>query len=161
MDDVDVGEIAELIKMLTPNTEVVFVDHDQYIKEARQHPLIRKQIDLGIYDEDSFDKEFLSVAKSYPDDRRIEVDLDLLVEHMKGVDLAAAYGYVAVVALHEYHHLIHHTGPPVSEMEQMRREVECHEFLTSNHPELMKHAQNAEAQSTIIQRVYSRMAGLA
>lgn len=154
-------EIREMFEGLMPNATVVEVDHDQYIANAKAHPFIRQQIRAGIYTEENIGEEFLSVAVTFADDRRVEIDTYLIESHMKGVDPAAAFGYVSSVALHEYHHMIHHGGPPVSAVEQMQREMECDEFLNKNYAEVMELAAKAEAQSTTIQRVYSRMAALA
>lgn len=151
----------EMFQGLMPGATVIEVDHDEYIAGAKQHPFIQQQIFAGIYDADNIGEEFLSVAKTYANEKVVEVDTYLIESHMKGVDLVAAFGYVASVALHEYHHLIHHGGPQVSVAEQMRREEECNEYLTTNHASVMEAAKEAERQSVTIQRVYSRMAALA
>lgn len=153
-------EIREMFEGLMPGVLVVEVDHDEYIDYAKQHPFIQQQIRAGIYTEESIGEEFLSVAVSFADQRRVEIDTYLIESHMKGVDPVAAFGYVSSVALHEYHHVIHHGGPPVSAVEQMQREVECDEFLHKNYPEVMALAAKAEEQSKTIQHVYSRMAAL-
>lgn len=153
-------EIREMFEGLMPGATVIVVDHDEYILDAMRHPFIQDQIRAGIYSEENIGEEFLSVAKTFADQRVVEVDTYLIESHMKGVDLVSAFGYVASVALHEYHHMIHHGGAPVSTLEQMQREVECDEFLYRNYAEVMQAAANAEAQSATIQRVYSRMAAL-
>lgn len=153
-------EILEMFQGLMPGATVDEVDHDEYIASAKRHPFIRQQIEIGIYDE-NIGEEFLSVARTFADAKIVEVDTYLIESHMRGVDLVAAFGYVASVALHEYHHMIHHGGPQVSVAEQMQREVECDEYLHKNHGEVMEAAASAERQSITIQRVYSRMAALA
>lgn len=144
-----------------PGAVVIEVDHDEYIADALLHPFIQAQVEAGIYSAQNIGTEFLSVAKTFADQKVCEVDTALIESHMQGVDLVAAFGYVASVALHEYHHMIYHGGPQVSHAEQMAREVECAEYLNKTHPEVMKQAASAEMQSQTIQRVYRRMADLA
>lgn len=153
-------EILEMFQGLMPGVTVVEVDHDEYIKSAKSHQFIQEQILAGIYDNENIGEEFLSVARTFSDESLVDVDTYLIESHMKGVDLVLAFGYVASVALHEYHHAIYHGGPPVDLVTQMQREEECHRYLAEHHPKVMRDAALAEAQSTTIQRVYRRMDAL-
>jgi hypothetical protein len=152
--------ILEAFRDLMPGATVVEVDHDVYIADVQQHPFIQEQMRAGIYSAENIGEDFLSVARTFADERVIEVDALLIEQHMKGVDRVEAFGYVSSIALHEYHHMLHHGGPAVSVEEQVQREVECNNFLSTNYPEIVQAAESAEAQSATIQRVYSRMAAL-
>lgn len=142
---------------LPSNIRVREMDHDKYIKEALDHPFIAYQVSLGIYSPDTISDEFLSVAKSIPQDRLILIDTHLIAQHMHNVDIQYATAYCASIALHEYHHIEHHQSPASTPAEQALREVECNEWLALHHPSIMTGAEKAEEVSETIQRVYRRI----
>lgn len=133
------------------------MDHEHYIKEALEHPFIAFQVRLGIYDPDTIHDEFLSVAKSFPQDRLILVDSHLVAQHMQNVDIEHATAYCASIALHEYHHIQHHQTPADNPVLQALREVECNQWLADHHPSVVAGAEKAEEISETIQRVYRRI----
>lgn len=150
-------EVEEIFVGLCVGADVLFLPRRRFIRESLFDPVVQQQIDAGWYDRATFQDEFLGVARAYPDAKVVEVCVDLILGHMQDVDTEAAFGYVAHVALHEYHHLIHHTGPDVSPEEQERREVETNDYIEQHHQQVAELARSAELQSTTIQRVFRRI----
>lgn len=151
-------EVESIFYATCHGAEVVFLPRRRFIRESLFDPDIQRQINAGWYDRATFQNEYLGVARAYPHVQLVEVCVDLILGHMQDVDTVAAFGYVAHVALHENYHLIHHVVPAESSEEQERREVEANDFIEEHHPHVHLLAQQAEAQSATIQRVFRRMA---
>lgn len=139
---------------------ILYEEHNQFIEDSLTSPFIQRQVQIGVYTEQSIYAEFLSPAYSMPSQQLIVVDV-LQIERLMAEAIALhARAFCTVVALHEAKHL-QETSPNTSGIVEMARdEQRCNKEIERDHPLLWQQASLAMQDSTIFQRVAQRIAAL-
>lgn len=146
------------MEYLPTGTDVVFQDQRSYVDSALLNPFIQMQISIGIYDTTSIYTDFLGAAKTIVSLNRVVVCLELLNNHVEGLDADLAEAYVRCIAAHEAHHFEHGAhGPASSVLDQAHRERDCNDLIAERYPELAAAWEQVEHLSTTYQRVYQRI----
>src|SRR3954466_11110292 len=97
---------AILREHLPPDVSIRLVDRDTFVARARIHPYVQKQIDRGIYDDDTFADDFLSFVCSYVPFQRVDLCYDQLVRLAESVPENVVRRFIEYVARHEAHHFV-------------------------------------------------------
>lgn len=153
--------IYEVVRQYMPqDVNVVMVTHTYFMAQAKRSPWIQTQVRLGIYNAENIDEEFLSPMCAYVPQRTLDVDYELIINHMEDVDTIYAIGYVAEMALHERHHFEEHHEETNDPIAQSKREHDCNEQVVENHPIVHYLSEAASKDSATISRVIARMESL-
>jgi len=135
---------------------VMTIDRDTFVGQARNHPYVGLQIQMGVYTEENLAQDFLSPARAHPQVPLQVICMEVFEAILEGIPDEIAADYVRHVAAHEAHHF-HTHHEPVSAADHARNELSCVTALKEKHPELDKAVQYVETNSPVYRRVYGRL----
>lgn len=149
--------IRELFRdYLPPGVNMVTISAKDLTDQARRHPYIQLQIQMGVYTEDNLAEDFLSWARAHSDPPLQVISIEIFENLLEGIPDDIAENYVRHVAAHEAHHF-HEEHSPVSAADHSVSELACAQQIASEHPELNEAVHYVEANSPVYRRVFARI----
>jgi hypothetical protein len=129
----------------------------QYVDVSLKQPYIQRQIEVGVYDQESVYIDFLAAARVYAPFRLADVCYELFANQFHGLTPELAEGLVRWTAVHEAHHFDPMNLAIVDEAE---RELHCNRVIAARYPDVQAVMDEVELKSHVFQRVYARVEGL-
>lgn len=151
-------EIVEIFRTHVPEEiDIQVASRKEFISSALNNIYVQRQIEVGIYTDESIWTDFLSPVCSYSKLNRMVICYDLLVDHCEGVqDTDLIQAYITMMALHEAHHF-HVNDMPHDFKSHIEAEMECVRKTTETNMDLSDMVERFENQSVVYQRVYNRL----
>lgn len=151
------NEVTEIFKRyLPPDVTVLNVDAEPFTSQAKGHPYIQLQMQMGVYSDKNITTDFLSIARAHVSSKLVVVCMELIEGILDGIPDNVARDYIAHVAAHEAHHF-HDEHTPVSALEHSQSELNCIREIDLQHPNLVVAVQYVEMNSPVYRRVFQRL----
>lgn len=144
---------------LPDTTGIMTIPAEQFVEQARNHPYVQLQMQMGVYTDENLAQDFLSPARAHPELGLQVICMEIFDQILDGIPDEFAANYVRHVAAHEAHHF-HANHEPVSAADHALNELGCVQEIVAKHPELNEAVAYVEANSPVYRRVYARLADI-
>jgi hypothetical protein len=141
---------------LPDTTGIMTIPAEKFVEQARNHPYVQLQMQMGVYTDENLAQDFLSPARAHPELGLQVICMEIFDQILDGIPDETAANYVRHVAAHEAHHF-HANHGPVSAADHALNELGCVQEIVAKHPELNEAVACVEANSPVYRRVYARL----
>lgn len=124
-------EVRDIFVAELPGVDIANVGRVPFVEQAMKHAFIRKQIEVGIYDEQNIYTDFLGVACSFVPLNRVEYSYELISLVAENVPNDITRRWLEMLAHHEAHHFKQQHRPMTWEQHAVA-ELECNDHMDAS-----------------------------